>query len=177
LTFSKARCSGGDKSGDPENTCGDVIKDPPPDPGDPCWDGTEPLPHDGTANKQLETYSDPVGDGGWAQITFCNGFFNKNNLADAMTNPIWQDLQQFDNRARIFFHEATHQDYFMNAPGVNPQTNDLQIEWKEGGFPQKDLAYGALNARILGRYRALGKQGYYTQRNGKYWSSRKGRMN
>jgi hypothetical protein len=65
----------------------------------------------------------------------------------------------------------------MNAPGVNPQTNDLQIEWKEGGFPQKDLAYGALNARILGRYRALGKQGYYTQRNGKYWSSRKGRMN
>jgi hypothetical protein len=124
LTFSKAQRSGGDKTGDPENTCRDIIR-PNPNPKDPCSDGTEPLPDDGTATNRLEAYSDPAGDGGWAQITFCTGFFSKNNLDDAMANPIWTDLQKFDNRARIFFQEATHQDYFMNAPGTNPQTHDL----------------------------------------------------
>ena len=164
MTLSKARCSGGDGTGDPENICGDVL---PPDPNDPCGDGTQPLPDDGTADRRLEAYSDPVGVGGWSQITFCTGFFAKNNFADGMANPYWTDLQKFDNRARIFFHEATHLDYFMNVP-PNPPTDDLTIKWKAGGIPMTDHAYGALNARILGKYRAVGFAGYYTQRNGEY---------
>ncbi|RFU29502.1 hypothetical protein B7463_g6841, partial [Scytalidium lignicola] len=155
----RARCSGGDETGYPDNTCGDVL------PHDRCSDGSQPLPDDETASARLEAYSDPVGVGGWSQITFCTGFFSKNNLAAAMKNPYLTDLQRFDNRARIFSHEATHLDYFMNAPGTNPQTDDLTIKWRAGGRPVTDIAYGALNARILGKYRAVGFAGYYTQRN------------
>lgn len=164
MTLSKVRCSGGDETGDPENKCGDVIGR---NPNDPCGDGSRPLPGDGTATKRLEAYSDPSGEGGWSQITFCSDFFAKNTLAAAMAQPYWANLQLFDNRARVFFHEATHLDYFMEAP-PNPQTDDVTIEWRERSRPMIDHAYGALNCRILGKYKALGFAGYYTQRNGEY---------
>lgn len=66
--------------------------------------------------------------------------------------------------ARIFFHEATHLDYYMNAPGTNPETNDYAVRLRKGKSGFEDvLAYGPFYAKVLARY--SGSPGKYTQRN------------
>ncbi|KAK2032882.1 hypothetical protein LX32DRAFT_554471 [Colletotrichum zoysiae] len=158
----RVRCSS--EKGDPDNVCNDRGE------LDECGDSQPPT----NGNPQLEAYSDPNSDNNdYSQITFCNTFFNTYSLAEAIQYGSGQpepnertNLQLYDNRARIFLHEVTHLDYFVNAPQRSPVTDDLVIEWKgDRGVKTTDFAYGALNTRILTKYKSRGFQGYYTQRN------------
>jgi hypothetical protein len=76
-------------------------------------------------------------------------------------------LDAWDNRARVFLHETTHLDYFMNAPGSSPLIEDLQFDWKEKGTVLRDWAYGPFFCKILRNYGLLSQVGFYPQRNGK----------
>ena len=105
----------------------------------------------------------------YTRINFCNAFFNlpslkeatdrgKNLLSDQQNN-----LEYWDNRARVFLHEATHIHYFMNTPDKSPDVDDLIILWKEGGQKHEDYVYGPYRAKILRNW--LG-DGTFPQRNG-----------
>ena len=66
--------------------------------------------------KNMEAYSAPTE--GWSRITFCKRFFNNlQPLGDVTNNikrqrPEVQDhLDQWNNRARTFFHKITHLNY------------------------------------------------------------------
>jgi hypothetical protein len=74
------------------------------------------------------------------------------------------DLAKWDNRARVFLHETTHLDYFMNAPGKSPLVDDLQFKWKKGA--EQDWAYGPFFCKILRNYGLGGEVAKYPQRNG-----------
>ena len=76
------------------------------------------------------------------------------------------NLQIWNSRARVFFHEATHLDYFMNAPGSSPYVSDTKFSYKSGGNNYDVEGYGPYNAKILRNYVKQGRIGYYTQRNG-----------
>ncbi|KAL9106051.1 MAG: hypothetical protein Q9227_008894 [Pyrenula ochraceoflavens] len=75
------------------------------------------------------------------------------------------DLWNYQNRARVFFHEITHQPYFMDEPGSAPFVDDLKISYGKGKQQRKDVCYGPDNIKILANYEAKNKGGYYTQRN------------
>ena len=82
------------------------------------------------------------------------------------------NLENWNNRARCFFHEVTHLDYFMNAndsrdDSKSPEVFDAQFKYKTGG--QTVDAYGPFYARMMRNYIPRQKKyiGYYTQRNGK----------
>lgn len=107
------RCSGGDGTGDPHNICHDKN-----DPDDP---GCSPLQKASPAGAALEAYTENTGKDekigeyiDYTRTTFCNTFFNlpslkeatdrgKNLLSDQQNN-----LEYWNNRARVFLHEATH---------------------------------------------------------------------
>lgn len=159
--IAQVRCSGGDGSGDPDNICGDRNNPPDcPPPGGPPVGG--PV--------QLEAYSDP--NEKYSRITFCNGFFNLPSLTDAIN---WgktksavdqNNLETWNSRARTFFHEATHLDYFMNAPVKSPYVSDTTFSYKLGGNTYAVEGYGPYNAKVLRNWVKSGRIGYYTQRNG-----------
>ncbi|KAG4427331.1 hypothetical protein IFR05_017186, partial [Cadophora sp. M221] len=146
----RVRCSGGDGKGDPTNKCGDAPVEDPDAPK--CPDGSSPtVPPGDDMSDRVEAYSDPRGNAkederaDYSQITFCNAFFAKLTLAQAITAASRHqepnermNLQNYDNQARIFIHEATHLDWFMGAKqdndedGVPPLITDLQIQYKQG---------------------------------------------
>lgn len=82
------------------------------------------------------------------------------------------DLRNWNNRARVFFHEVTHLDYFMNAgddpKDKSPYVSDLKIRYRWEGALQDFEAYGPFNAKIIRNYvtKRAADSAYYSQRNG-----------
>ena len=119
----------------------------------------------------VEAFSNPLEK--YIKITFCNIFFNRMNSLDfvintAKKNPggYQKDLWNYQNRARVLFHEMTHLNYFVNAPDKSPYVDDVRIKYGSGKGKKNELCYGPENVKILANYEAVGKGGYYTQRNG-----------
>lgn len=172
----KVRCSGGDETGDPENICRD--KKPEPNDQHGCGVGGEPV-HD--AENKLEAYSDSTYKDKsltYSRITFCKDFFNMPSLSEAMDRnankppKAKEQLESWNNRARVFLHETTHLDYFMNAPGSSPLVDDLQFDWRQPGVGvTRDWAYGPKFCKILRNYGLQSESGKYPQRNGKIYKS------
>ena len=149
--------------GDEENVCGDKSTTPPG-----CPDGTPPSPGKPTG---VEAFSNPLGR--YSQITFCNIFFNKMTDLQSVIKTAKKNnkgyrnqLWNYQNRARLLFHEITHLNYFMNAPDKSPYVEEARIVWGSGKVKENQLAYGPDYIKILANYEAVGKGGFYTQRNG-----------
>jgi len=118
--------------------------------------------------------------GKYDRILFCTLFFNlasyqetlqSNNGAGPRTK---YNLSNWDSRARVFLHEATHIDFLMNAgvqpPAANPYVSDLRITSRVKSKLVTQMAYGVEGAQVLGNYRSTDGShpaGYFTQRNGK----------
>ena len=67
------------------------------------------------------------------------------------------NLENWNNRARLFFHEVTHLDYFMNADdsrddSKSPEVFDAGFNFKSGGKTYKAEAYGPLYAKMMRNY-------------------------
>ncbi|KAL9628590.1 MAG: hypothetical protein Q9164_007212, partial [Protoblastenia rupestris] len=138
---------GNDGKGDPDNKCGDKAYQPPQcsprNPGTPVDD----------EDKRLEAYSEP--NEKYSRITFCSKFFDLPTLTEAIDRTKKKstidhnNLEFWNNRARCFFHEVTHLDYFMNADDNNdnsksPEVFDTQFKYKSDkitpfGPPRKSL--------------------------------------
>ena len=149
--------------GDEANVCGDK-----PDKPDNCPGGQPPSPGKPTG---VEAYSNPLEK--YSKITFCNIFFNKLTSLDYVINtakrnsPAYQnDLWNYQNRARVLFHEMTHLNYFVNAPDSSPYVDDVKIKFGPVKGRKNELCYGPEHVKILANYEAVGKGGFYTQRNG-----------
>ena len=165
----KVRCS---PDGDPENEC----KDRRPNDGQ-CGNGREPY-HDPAVNADpaVEAYSQSPTNFNhlwYSRTTFCNAFFNLRSLSEAMAYGQSQSagnrrpLEIWNSRARVFLHETTHLDYFMNAPGSSPLVDDLGIRFKPpGGVVHNEQCYGPRNCKILRNYGLGGEVAFYPQRNG-----------
>ncbi|KAL9108235.1 MAG: hypothetical protein Q9227_006973 [Pyrenula ochraceoflavens] len=164
----EVRCSGGpDGDGDPDDVCGDKNRN------NQCRNGQQRSPNSG----DMQAWSDPTWSNNpfgkrWPQTTFCNAFFNDlTSLGTTVTNMQRRstndqnNLANWDNRARCFFHEVTHQVYFMNTPDKGPNVIDLQISYRSGGATQTEDAYGPMNAKRVRNYPVKNKGGYYTQIN------------
>ena len=78
------------------------------------------------------------------------------------------DLWNYQNRARVLFHEMTHLDYFVNVPTKSPYIDDIRIKYGVGKAVQNKLTYGPDRIKILSNYEAVGKGGFFTQRNGRF---------
>ncbi|KAI9680921.1 MAG: hypothetical protein M1829_001001 [Trizodia sp. TS-e1964] len=164
------RCSDGKlgpDSSDPNNACGDAT------PNDGKCPGDRP-PNRGDDGNRLQAFSD-LSSGRYSRITFCTGFFNHPSFTDAvnqnMAKPkqVQNNLDNWENRARCFFHEITHLDYFMNAGdnSKSPFVSDLEVEVTAQGNRDWHHCYGSYYSRILTNW--LDKDpkyiGYFTQRN------------
>lgn len=169
--YIQVRCSGNDGSGDPEDKCGDRAHQPPQ-----CPPGGN-RPPDDDDDQRLEAFSEP--NLKYSRITFCSKFFDLPTLTETMdrykNKPTTDqdNLENWNNRARCFFHEVTHLDYFMNADdskddSKSPEVFDAQFQYKALGQTYTAEAYGPFNAKILRNYIPKQKKyiGYYTQRNG-----------
>ncbi|KAL8747440.1 MAG: hypothetical protein Q9190_000701 [Brigantiaea leucoxantha] len=157
----RVQCS---PDGDDSNQCGDKPS-PPQCPGGPSTPGT---------STGIEAYSDPLEE--YSKITFCNIFFKSRDypsLGTAIVNAkrnnqgYQKDLWNYQNRARVMFHEITHLDSFMNAPSKSPYVDDVKIKYGtgKGSGRHNERSYGPNNIKILANYEAVGKGGFYTQRN------------
>jgi hypothetical protein len=126
----------------------------------------------------LEAFSDAnPDDSRYSRITFCNDFFKLNTFQDAMTlgkklkAKDKTNLIKWNNRARCFFHEVTHLDYFMNAgagdDGKSPYVSDLEVNYPTSGKNEWHACYGPYNAKVLRNWVPEDAQysGYFTQRN------------
>jgi hypothetical protein len=116
----------------------------------------------------LEAYTDNFQPADYDRITFCGKFFDLWPLADKVNKGVAKrdkDMANYNNRARVFFHEATHLDYFVNAPKSVPFTTEATIALIYEGEKVKDHAYGPMRAKILQNYRTS-RGGFFTQRNG-----------
>lgn len=161
------RCSNG-KQGpgepDPGNKCGDALPPPPTCPG-----GGQPSPPD--ASTKLQAFSEP--EETYSRITFCDDFFKLQTLSVQTENmrsrpaSVRDNMANWDNQARVFLHEMTHLEYFINAPRISPLVHDLEIEYTDRGQRQWFTAYGPANAKILRNWVDPDPQysGYFTQRN------------
>ncbi|KEF57306.1 uncharacterized protein A1O9_05223 [Exophiala aquamarina CBS 119918] len=156
----KVRCSSKvDSEGDPKNICGD-REDPPQ-----CLpDGpSRPDPE----MERIEAFSDNNMPGEYDETTFCSRFFEHQSLTDAVNLGISKrskDMWDYDNRARVFLHEVTHLDFFVNAPAQTPFIDDLTISLKKNKLSDFDSVYGPFRAKVLANYRT-NRGGFYTQRN------------
>ncbi|KAL9585289.1 MAG: hypothetical protein Q9212_001613 [Teloschistes hypoglaucus] len=105
-------------------------------------------------------------------------FFGPNSKAYKIPPDTRAEIQQIfaaaqqDNRARVFFHEVTHLDYFMSANDTkddskSPEVFDAQFRYKTGKQTYTAQAYGPFWAKTLRNYNPKPKKyiGYYTQRN------------
>lgn len=130
----------------------------------------------------MQAFTDPhpSDNGGYSRITFCNGFFKLNSLLDIVTlnkkqpKAVKNRLDKWDNRARVFFHEVTHLDYFMNAgpaddkKAQSPYVSDLEIYYKTSNKREAWYdSYGPYNAKVLRNWLDPDPKysGYFTQRN------------
>lgn len=163
----KAKCSSSVETlGDPNNICGDRPTTPPPQ-NPQCPSGSVPSPNQD--DNRLEAYSDNLYlENEYDQITFCGKFLNSQTLDIAVKQGVSKhdvDLGNYNNRARIFLHEMTHLDYFVNAPSSVPQITDIQLLLNYNNKKVTDMAYGVMRSKILANWRP-NKGGYFTQRNG-----------
>lgn len=155
----RVQCSSED--GDPDNECGDRPKKDLK-----CPNGQQPAR--GTES-DMEAFSNPLG--WYSKITFCNKFFKYPSLdfvvdtAKKNSRSYQNDLWNYQNRARVLFHEITHLNYFMNAPKESPYVDDVKIAYGSGKGAKNVASYGPENIKILANYEAVGKGGFYTQRN------------
>ena len=163
LINAQVQCS---PDGDDGNKCGDK---PTPDPK--CPGRNKPVAPQG--NRLLEAYSEPEED--YSKITFCNRFFNVLQDLDIVMNSAkrhsrayQKDLWNYQNRARCFFHEITHLNYFVNAPKKSPYTDDLtlNIRGKSNKAVVED-GYGPENVKAIANYERVNLGGMFAQRNGK----------
>lgn len=76
-------------------------------------------------------------------INFCPLFFSKPSLSEAMADGSGRtdnskfDLDTYENRAAIIYHEMTHLDLAANSSGENtpnPRITDLKIEYVDGRY-------------------------------------------
>ncbi|PIA96168.1 hypothetical protein CB0940_10524 [Cercospora beticola] len=151
-------------AGDDAGICRDKPK-PPQD----CIGGEPPAEDEGG---EMEAYTDNSDSGDWPTIIFCNQFFTYKSLEEVKTqikqgslNP--QDLEAYQNRVRVMFHEVTHMDYFMGSPKKVPFVDDLRIDLRYKGFKKEDKnipCYGPQYTKTLANY-DRGKPGFFTQRN------------
>ncbi|KAI9658022.1 MAG: hypothetical protein M1821_002682 [Bathelium mastoideum] len=161
LSVAQVQCSPG---GDEDNVCGDRELENPK-----CPNGDPPSDSD-SESEGLEAFSNPLKF--WSKITFCNRFFNMANLAtvtrNAKKNPgdYANNLWNYQNQARVMFHEMTHLNYFMNAPASSPYVDDLHIRYKLGKSFINKVAYGPEYIKMLANWQRAGRGGFYTQRNG-----------
>jgi len=122
---------------------------------------------------EMEAFSNPLGK--YSKITFCETFFlrmmslgtvidaAKKEYTPEQKNNIWE----YQNRARTFFHEITHLNYFMNAPGQSPYVDDLQIPLVGPGKRKTYRpAYGPDYVKIIANRETANMGGFYAQRNG-----------
>ena len=178
----QVRCSSNqDLTADPMDTCGDRAGRPPQ-----CPPPSVPRPPDDNVDVRLEAFSDPAPSKPFRniftydRITFCNSFFNLPTLSEVISNnagkpaAVMNDLSNYNSRARCFFHEITHLDWFMNAKldnkdGESPQIWDAQFQYKAGRQTYQELAYGPFYTKILRNFIPAEAEdiGYWTQRNGK----------
>ena len=86
---------------------------------------------------------------GWySKITFCNKFFQRKSLdfvidtAKKNRGAYAEDLWNYQNRARILFHEITHLYYFMSSPDKSPFVDDVKITFGSGKKKKKEVCYG-----------------------------------
>ncbi|KIN09024.1 hypothetical protein OIDMADRAFT_23751 [Oidiodendron maius Zn] len=172
----EVRCSDsktGKDSSDPDNKCGDAK----PNEGK-CPGGSMPNP--GGEENLMQAFADPHPDdnGGYSRITFCNGFFKLNSLTEIVNlnkkqpKAVKNRLDKWDNRARAFFHEVTHLDYFMSAgddkKAKTPYISDLEIRYKTASTqPAWYVCYGPYNAKVLRNWLDPDPKysAYFTQRN------------
>ncbi|EEP77720.1 predicted protein [Uncinocarpus reesii 1704] len=163
----EVRCSGKDGNNDPEDICGDK------NPKSECAkrpDGSKggnPLHGE---DRRLFAWSDLRG--AYSQIMFCNKFFHNlpsmnKAIADGKkkSKEVQSNLETWDNRARVFFHEAAHISAFMNPQSEAPTVEDVQIEFKEDGKKVMNYAHGPYYAKLLRNWVHKDKGGLYTQRN------------
>ncbi|KAJ0336125.1 hypothetical protein COL922a_008356 [Colletotrichum nupharicola] len=72
----------------------------------------------------------------YSRITFCNLFFNMRSMSEAKTHAMRQsptnqrNLEFWENRARVFLHETTHLEYFMETPKKADYVRDLKMSIK-----------------------------------------------
>jgi hypothetical protein len=113
-------------------------------------------------------------------INFCPVFFEKRNLNDAMAFGLGKtdnskfNLETYENRAAIMYHEMTHLDLAADSSGQNtpnPRIIDLKITYEEtDGSQWRTKAYGPLRTKMLARYEPPSPDdemttGWYMQRN------------
>jgi hypothetical protein len=122
-------------------------------------------------NSDMEAFSNPLGK--YSKTTFCEHFFLRmlslsTVMADAKTLPANEknDLWEYQNRARVVFHEVTHLNYFMNAPDKSPIVDDVEIPFGPKTRRTYLPGYGPERIKIIANYEAANKGGFYTQRNG-----------
>ena len=116
----------------------------------------------------MEAFSNPLGK--YSKITFCDHFFLRmfslGTVIDSAKKDKTNNLWGYQNRARTFFHEVTHLNYFMNAPNESPYVDDLELPFGNKGKRTYRTAYGPDNIKIAANYEGIDKGGFYTQRNG-----------
>ncbi|KAL9617663.1 MAG: hypothetical protein Q9160_007580 [Pyrenula sp. 1 TL-2023] len=151
------------KEGDPGNTCGDRPTK------DTCYNSQKVL---ASRKSDVEAFSNPLDI--YRKITFCHKFFEYPDLDAVIRNmkeskrnhgPDWNNLEKYQNRARVLFHEITHLDTLVRTPDPRPGIGDLQITYGSGRALTTEFAYGPENIKILANYEAAAKGGFYTQRN------------
>lgn len=143
------------QSGDQLDVCGESG------PSRDCWGGVKPTYK---ASSALEAYATAY-DTQWPQITFCDQFWRLPTLSQAMDrvkNMVSSDqnnLEKWDNRARVFFHEVMHLDSLMaamlNSLVVGTIIDDLVIPYSTRSSTKTWLAYGPMKAKILRNYMQL----------------------
>ncbi|KAI9642511.1 hypothetical protein NHQ30_009316 [Ciborinia camelliae] len=120
-------------------------------------------------------YAANLDDTGYPVINFCEGFFKTRNLNDAVTwgsalrSPYKYNLEKYENRALIFFHELLHLNLAADSPSPNPPVLDLQADYWDAKLEEEitQVIYGPLWTKIMARFHnsAIGSSGYWVQRN------------
>ncbi|KAI9657865.1 MAG: hypothetical protein M1831_004101 [Alyxoria varia] len=150
---------------DPKKECQKRPDNDPCQP-DPPNDGAKPKP----TPEAYALNSDP--DDSYPMINFCDGFHNSRSLEDAikrgtaLRKPNNFKIDEYHNRAQIFFHELTHLHLAADSEGgsPNPEVWDLTISIKlTSDRSWNTVAYGGLSSKLIARYQT--ETGYYVQRN------------
>jgi hypothetical protein len=59
------------------------------------------------------------------------------------------NLHTYDNRARMFLHEMSHLDYFVNALNTVPPITNTKLSLNYNSKAETNTAYGPLRAKIF----------------------------
>ena len=116
-------------------------------------------------------------------INFCPPFFSMRRLQDAAidygkrkTPPLNQNIENYDNTARVFLHELFHLDYFMESTATNHVT-DMSISYwrkKDAGTGEDlitEVAYSPRNTKMMAKFQEFNRNpigrlaGSYVSRN------------